>query len=101
MRLIDADALIDDMAAGCIPLDERGISGVTGDNTCIRDYVNAAPTIEAEPIKHGYWIEGKRLFDYYFKCSSCHGNLSDKIYPIAPDRCPYCNAKMDLKEESE
>ena len=44
MRLIDADLLLEEMSAGCIPIMEKGISGITGDNECIKDYIDNAPT---------------------------------------------------------
>ena len=44
MRLIDADLLLEEMSAGCIPIMEKGISGAMGDNDCIKDYIDNAPT---------------------------------------------------------
>lgn len=49
MRPIDADALIMEMDAGCVPIRDKGISGITGDESCIKDYIDKAPTIKAEP----------------------------------------------------
>lgn len=49
MRPIDADALIMEMDAGCMPIMEKGISGVIGDESCIKDYIDKAPTIATEP----------------------------------------------------
>lgn len=49
MRPIDADALIMEMDAGCMPIRDKGISGITGDESCIKDYIDKAPTIKAEP----------------------------------------------------
>lgn len=43
-RLIDAEALIAEMGAGCMPINEKGISGITGDNSTIKDYIDNAPT---------------------------------------------------------
>lgn len=53
MRLIDADVLKDEMRAGCVPIDLGGITGITGDNDSIGDYIDAAPTIDAIPVE---WI---------------------------------------------
>ena len=47
-------------------------------------------TIEAEPVKHGWWIEE----GFSIRCSECDGvwdNIWDFIY------CPNCGAKMDLQ----
>lgn len=46
MRLIDADELLINMGAGCIPIMEEGISGVTGDKMTIKDYIDMEPTVE-------------------------------------------------------
>ena len=53
MRLIDADNLLNEMEFGCIPICEKGISGVLGDESCIKDYIDNAPTIDVpcEQIK--------------------------------------------------
>lgn len=97
MRLIDADALTMEMDAGCMPITEWGISGITGDESCIKDYIDAAPTIEAEPVKHGEW---KPCFEDYRKqiegneCSAC----GFQIYGSRMDMfryCPNCGAKME------
>jgi hypothetical protein len=61
VRLIDADALKDEMRAGCVPIDLGGITGITGDDDSIEDYIDAAPTIDAIPVKwlrsvHENWL---------------------------------------------
>lgn len=43
-RLIDANALIAELSAGCMPIYEKGISGLMGDNSTIKDYIDSAPT---------------------------------------------------------
>lgn len=51
----------------------------------IKDVENA-PILDAVPVVHGRWIEGKSLE----KCSICgKKGFSDWIY------CPRCGAKMD------
>ena len=74
MRLIDADAYV-----------------YSGD-------LENEPTID--PITHGKWEEiatGHGALDYCFRCSNCRGNTPDKAYPVAPNFCPHCGAKMDLE----
>ena len=51
MRLIDGDALKDEMRAGCVPIGLGGITGVTGDDDSIEDYIDNAPTIDAIPVE--------------------------------------------------
>ncbi len=49
--------------------------------------ITIAPTIEAEPIRHGKWID----CGWSIKCSECGHNMpfSTRNY------CPNCGAKMD------
>ena len=49
-----------------------------------------APTIEAEPVRHGCWIEHD---DGVFTCSECGNAESIESY-----FCRYCGAKMDKEE---
>ena len=62
--------------------------------------IEEAPTIEAEPVRHGRWesylspvcLSG----DLYYRCSIC--NVSDPWQMTTrghPSYCPNCGAKMD------
>lgn len=79
-RYIDADALIEAMTK---------FSNATGeDMTHGIFYAHIAPTIDAEPVKRGKWIEEH--------CSECgqyvyHGD--------ARNYCPNCGARMDERKE--
>ncbi len=109
MRLIDADALYERTAeweaqAGAYiedlirtPLDEmtedekskwKRWTAILGERTAFKHDVADAPTIEAEPIKHGYWIDGAI-------CSVC-GELATAL---EARYCENCGAKMDEVEE--
>jgi hypothetical protein len=95
MRLIDADRLIEDMGASCLPIMEKGISEITGDESCIVDHINAAPTVDAVPVVHARWISG-----YRETCSACRTGFDDDIFYIQggfamPKYCPNCGARMD------
>lgn len=58
-------------------------------------------TIDAEPVKHGRWIEKEDLFvETVYRCSACEedyvlldGGAIDDWY----NYCPNCGAKMDLE----
>ncbi|MBE5943266.1 MAG: hypothetical protein E7264_12170 [Lachnospiraceae bacterium] len=66
------------------------------DKNC-RHFKNKADYAE---VKHGYWEEikcGDGIFDYCFKCSNCGKTTPPKAFPVAPDYCPNCPAKMDGK----
>lgn len=96
MRLIDAGAL--KFSCG---INEDGILYVP-----FRD-IASAPTVDAEPVKHGHWIVKKTATGAtYTVCSYCNtsvkyndeygtGVLNLKGAP----RCPNCGAKMDEVSE--
>ena len=108
MRLIDADALIDDlMERYCKECDKRkGIKNgkrqfiyEIGEAPCracdvddAKVELEEAPTID--PVKHGKW-EGN--FDTSMECSVCgwlfeyYGGLEEEW-----NYCPHCGARMDL-----
>lgn len=63
---------------------------------------NARPTIDADPERHGRWIQKngmetgmERPFKYYV-CSCC-----DRANYIKENYCPNCRAKMDGGDEHE
>lgn len=61
----------------------------------VRAAVLFAPTIEAEPVRHGRWIEKPFLFGTSNFCSIC-----DSFYGMPHGKynyCPNCGAKMDLE----
>lgn len=48
------------------------------------------PIIEAEPVRHGHWVETKYPL---FTCSECGAIYQDTEYGY--NYCPNCGAKMD------
>ena len=102
MRLIDAEKLAEVLnrylAAPHVQLRNSGISvGLRmGINTCLT-FLNNAKTIEAEPVRHGRWIdaypdiEPNPMFMYGI-CSECGFEQGISKYL---SYCPNCGAKMD------
>ena len=89
MRLIDADALVEHKVTGVI----GNLSGDFMPGFAIA----MAPTIEAEPVRHGRWVlvgADKRGRGGVFNCTTCN-----RCRPHKSDYCPNCGAKMDLKGE--
>ena len=80
MRLIDADALIEDLHGSLFYSDAI-------------PFVEEAPTVEAKPVAHGEWI-------YTFmgsRCSVCgYDNKNEMITRSRYDSpyCPHCGADM-------
>jgi hypothetical protein len=93
MRLIDADAL---------DTSQRGNNSQRTMWWHIRLLIKQAPTIEAEPVKHGRWVfEFELAGSNFYHCSVCDRQeallAKEDIYEF----CPYCHcgAKMDKEEE--
>lgn len=100
MRLIDADKLEDILVnhGFCYCNESDYSDGVASGFLLARDDVKEAPTIEAEPVRHGKWIvdvEDWRHQIEWFKCSQCDFPTS-----TAYNYCPHCGAIMDENEIS-
>lgn len=107
MRLIDADALIEDIKSFWDWDSIDGITATTVLKQTMTDISNA-PTIDAEPVRHGRWIveDNPGTGWYLVECSECGENVTSTApcigFPpdaeVTWDYCPYCGAKMDEAE---
>lgn len=95
-RLIDADALVEDIESEIdddkeiYPDDKASIIFRAGMKTVIR-IVKNQDTVD--PVKHGHWIFVNDMVSY-IRCSEC----GDDIYWVntkRPKYCPSCGARMD------
>ena len=100
MRLIDAEKLAEVLnrylAAPHVQLRNSGISdGLRmGIKTCLT-FLNNANTIEAEPVRHGRWIDKGE----YAVCTECGGRSGTQYdgvepVPLRAQFCQNCGAKM-------
>lgn len=95
MRLIDANALTAEMQK-LLTNNDTLIDEWLSDR--IVEEIEDAPTIEAEPIKHGRWLKTGQSFVFpekfrnYF-CSECGFEL-DKSIRTEYHYCPNCGALM-------
>lgn len=95
MRLIDADVLQDGIeewidTVGNVTIG-KGLSYYGELQGCIEE----CPTIDAEPVRHGRWIEKPFLLGISNFCSLCGENYG---MPHGKFKyCPNCGAKMDGK----
>ena len=91
-RLIDVEALSARMYHDAFETDsdmQKWDSGCWIRYKMFENAIADAPTVDAEPVRHGKWLKNG---DRYCECSVCHheGNISGAdIY------CWYCGAKMD------
>lgn len=82
---------------------ERRKSLLVGDKSVSVDafikFLKNRPTVDAEPIRHGRWIQSKTVPSYHY-CSRCRVpqkmKKSCNIY-VHIHYCPYCGAKMDAE----
>lgn len=106
MRLIDADTLKEQIPETSVDIFENCRNCSLLDKDQVLEIIDAAPTIDAEPIRHGRWIY--RVYREYnsltsreltsiafYKCSVCGHSSGVDI----DNYCPHCGAKMDQKEE--
>ena len=123
MKIIDADALVDVLTQRCckncikrmeIKNGKQKMVYEIGDAPClacevddIKVELDEAPTIDAEPIRHGHWIECESENGIHFhKCSECgmrdmyQGTFTDWngrgfSFYYKRQYCPVCGATMD------
>lgn len=89
MRLIDADVLVK-LVEDSTTEAEWLVSQYNADWIC--SMLESAPTIDAEPVKHGRW-KGEGMGDY--SCSLCTEIVSGNTY----NYCPYCGTRMEGTRE--
>lgn len=92
MRIIDADELRKTMYHEAFETDtdmQKWESGCWIRYKMFENVIENAPTIDAEPVRHGKWIYTGFL---EVKCNNC-GNVFHELEDI--NYCPNCGAKMD------
>ena len=100
MRLIDADRLMVQVTSHedfrSLVTDEY--TQAQNDAYQIVEYdIEDAPTVDAEPVRHGKWIDwlGK---GNEWECSECKCSI-ESHGSIAYEYCPMCGARMDGEEQ--
>ena len=86
VRLIDAEALKNYMCSAC-PNKER-CEDTEQVCSAILD-VDEQPTIEAQPVKHGRWINNTYTQVFPWKCEKCNYDS-----PARFNYCPNCGSRM-------
>ena len=90
MRLIDADKAVEQInewlhQTRAIPLNTSYHFELLG---CIKD----SPTIDAEPVVRGEWVDLNRNYSFFVICGACKGPHFQKS-----KYCPNCGAKMEVE----
>ena len=96
MKLIDADELKknfqDELCKGIACAE----CSMQVEGFCrVERWIDIAPTVEAEPVKHGRWIDTTVTVGWpKWSCSVCGGDgRGDYKF------CPWCGARMDEVKE--
>ena len=93
MRLVDADALKEALSI----FNDGDPHFLNGIKTA-REIIDNAPTIDAEPVRHGTWMTCEDNWgDIHYQCSECgcEWSLDDGTPEENGMRyCPSCGAKM-------
>ena len=90
-RLIDADALIHRLLNTKIVA-----ANLFQYANAVTNMIGDAPTIEAEPVRHGYWENANgRPKTYIRKCSVCGKEAYFCGRGCSYKFCPNCGAKME------
>ena len=97
MRLIDADALIEDIVKF---YDEAQMAETFEMVNKVCDHITEAPTIDAVSVVRGSWglvrtVKTNSCPEHWLKCSVCGKYRVIKMGEAFPDWCENCGAKMD------
>ena len=84
MRLIDADAL-------------PKYEGYALSADAVARAVENAPTVDAEPVRHGHWVQVVDNRGVHFVCSNC----GEWEYHQAQKYCGECGARMDNRRSED
>lgn len=91
MRTIDADALMQEVISQGKSAKEQGFVSVYNGLAIACGEIINAPTIEAEPVRHGHWVKiDLRPRNLFYYCDLCRSNAQ-----AITKHCPNCGAKMD------
>ena len=97
-RLIDANVLKESVHAhdyvlkDCLNSTDKGMFTVG-----IMQAIDEQPTIDAEPVRHGKWIDiDEQIYTWKVRCSCCgHERSMMSTQGNYPNYCEACGARMD------
>lgn len=63
------------------------------------DAIECAPAVDAEPVRHGKWIENYAYGAWHYDCPFCDDGYATKKREKKPvNFCHNCGAKMEKEE---
>lgn len=89
MRIIDADFVKQRIKETMLP-------DYVYSTRRINNEIDAAPTIDAEPVRHGKWLYSRQYGTYCSECGAAAFEIVGEQYSKLHTRyCWECGAKMD------
>lgn len=88
-----------DIVSQYCPDDDGSCSKADVDPREMLDEIEALPTTDVQPVKHGHWDYSEKENGecaWYF-CSECD-EPAEQLYnnePLLSEFCPHCGARMD------
>lgn len=94
MRIVDADRLKRSFEANTPIAFQDCVPG-------IHSVIDLEPTVEAEPVRHGHWIDiDSETYTWAIRCNKCgHERSMMSTQKTYPNYCEKCGAKMDERKE--
>ena len=104
MGLINEDKLDDYVFKSASERMDLSVEYMSGWNDAIHHIKANAPTVDAEPVRHGKWIDEGQYADFLphhaWRCSECGEHVIEIDTPWYR-YCPSCGSKMDAQEKDD
>lgn len=101
MRIIDAEALEHSIKSWYCDSERcNNYDGVMCRACHIDDAlseIDSAPTVDAEPVRHGRWVQHKGGYSDHYECTVCGKGI---VLTAKFRYCPNCGAKMGGDENA-
>ncbi len=102
-ELIDKQASMKAICDGCFKSRAVDIELKCRGTCNVIDILQQQPTIEAEPVRHGRWIEETEPDEngnVTAMCNQCY-HTDEHCKNIKPPYCWYCGARMDATDTND
>jgi hypothetical protein len=93
--LIDANVLKKEIESYLLPYREVNYQLANSLYTAVYTLIISAPTVDAEPVRHGNIIETIKDGKYHREFSCCGRDFTQLTMWYMPRFCPNCGAKME------
>lgn len=101
MDLIDRDKLDSFKFRSASERMDLPVDYMVGWNDAVDGIMCNAPAVDAEPVRHGHWIDiDSETYTWAIRCNKCgHERSMMSTQKTYPNYCEKCGAKMDERTE--